>query len=59
MQQERFSDASLTLTLTLTPNRNPNRNSNRNRNPIQNALVYISFCVARKKSENRALGHDS
>ena len=34
-------------------------NSNPNPNPIQNALVYISFCVARKKSENRALGHDS
>ena len=27
--------------------------------PIQNALVYISFCVARKKSDNRVLGHDS
>ena len=40
------------------PNPNLNRNPNRNRNPIQNALVYILFCVARKKSENRALGHD-
>ena len=29
------------------------------RNPIQNALVYILFCVARNKSENRDLGHDS
>ena len=29
------------------------------RNPIQNALVYILFCVARKNSENRALGHGS
>ena len=27
--------------------------------PIQNALVYISFCGAQKKSDNRALGHDS
>ena len=45
------------------PNRNPNANrnpnSNSNPNPIQNALVFILFCVARKKSENRALGHDS
>ena len=40
-------------------NRNPNPNPNRNPNPIQNALVYISVCVARKKSDNRALGHDS
>ena len=29
------------------------------RNPVQNALVYILFCVAQKKSENRAMGHDS
>ena len=27
--------------------------------PIQKALVYILFCVARKKSDNGALGHDS
>ena len=27
--------------------------------PIQNALVYISLCGARKKSDNRALGHNS
>ena len=27
--------------------------------PIQNAWVYISFCVARIKSDNRAVGHDS
>ena len=45
------------------PNRNPIENDNDNhkksrRNPIQTTLVYISFCVARKKSENRALGHD-
>ena len=32
---------------------------NSNPNPIQNALVYISFCVAWKKLEKRALGHDS
>ena len=44
---ERFSDVTLTLTLILTPN------------PIQNTLLYISFCVALKKLENRALGHDS
>ena len=44
-EQERFFD----VTLTLNPNLNP----------IQNALVYISFCVARKKSDYRALGHDS
>ena len=31
------------------PNRNPKHNRNRNPNPIQNALVYIPFCVARKK----------
>ena len=41
---EHFSD----VTLTLNPNSNPNRNHNRN--PVQNALVYISFCVSRKKS---------
>ena len=29
------------------------------RNPVENALVYISFCVARQKSEIRALGHDT
>ena len=29
------------------------------RNPIQNALIYILFCVTRKKSENRAMGHNS
>ena len=26
---------------------------------LQNALVYIPFCVARKNSVNLALGHDS
>ena len=41
------------------PNPNPNFNPNPNRNPIQNALLYISFCVARKKLDNRVLGHDS
>ena len=48
-----------------TPNHNPNPNHTRTPNPnrtpnrIQNAFLYISFCVARKKSDNRALGHDS
>ena len=41
------------------PNRNRNRNPNPNPNSIQNALVFISFCGAQKKSDNRALGHDS
>ena len=45
---ERFSDVT-----NSNPNCNPNPNSNRNRNPIQNALVYISFYIAQKKSENR------
>ena len=27
--------------------------------PIQNALVYISFCAALKKSDNRDLGRDA
>ena len=58
---ERFQDYSvrnaLTLTLTLTLTLpvtltatltlNPNHNPNPNRNRIKNALVYISFCVAR------------
>ena len=47
------SHLTLILTLTLTLNHNPNLN------PIQNALVYISFCVAQKKSEIRALEHDT
>ena len=55
LEWDHFSD--VTLTLTLNPNRNPNcnlnPNPNRNHNSIQNALVYISFCVAWKKSENR------
>ena len=35
-------------------NYNPNLNSNLNPNPnrIQNALVYISLCVAQKRSDN-------
>ena len=28
------------------------------RSPIQNAFIYILFCVARKKSENRVPEHD-
>ena len=46
------------LRLNANPNPNPDRNPNPNPNRIQNALVYISFCGARKKSDNRALGHD-
>ena len=41
------------LRLNSTPNRS--RNHKPNPNPIQSALVYISFCVARKKSDNGAL----
>ena len=51
---ERFTDVTLNPNPNLNPNSNPNRNRNPNRNhnpnPIQNALIYISFCVARKKS---------
>ena len=43
---ERFSDVTLTLNLTPNLNLNPNPNTI----PIQNALVYISFYAARKKS---------
>ena len=51
--------ASLRLFCEKRPNPNPNSNRNPNPNHIQNALVYISFCVARKKSDNCAPGHDS
>ena len=47
------SGFTLTQTLTLILTLNPNSN------PIQNALVYISFCAALIKSDYRALGHDS